>query len=230
MRTWLFLFIFTFFQFTSYAAINIAVADFEADGVTPGEAKTLTNKLRNELLKIASFSLIERTQMETILKEQGFQNTGCVSTECIVEIGQLIGVSQIVAGSIGKVGEIYIVSSRIIDVGTGKVLATYEYTSRGSIEDLLLNGMATVANELASPPKVKPKFLTRTVVGTAQISVSAAFLKSEPSERGKTIKRFNSGTRFDVIGESGDFYMVSYDSNTCWIKKSKVMFNPSNKH
>ena len=42
--------------------------------------------------------------MEDILKEQGFQQTGCTSDECVVEVGKIIGVQQMVGGSISKVG------------------------------------------------------------------------------------------------------------------------------
>ena len=46
-----------------------------------------------------------------MLKEQGFQQSGCVSSECAVEAGKLLGVDQIVTGSIGKIGSYYTVSA-----------------------------------------------------------------------------------------------------------------------
>ena len=81
-------------------AINLAVLDLDADAITPAEARTLTNKLRNELLKTGKYNVLERSKMEEILKEQGFQQSGCVSTQCAVEAGQLLGVTHIAAGSI----------------------------------------------------------------------------------------------------------------------------------
>ena len=86
--------------------------------------------------------------MDDILEEQKFQKSGCVSDECIVEIGKMIGVEQIVGGSISKVGRTYSVSSRIVSVETGKILkgATYDY--KGEIDELLTNGMKMVAYEL----------------------------------------------------------------------------------
>ena len=38
--------------------------------------------------------------MEQILVEQGFQQSGCTTNECMVEVGKLIGVEKIVSGSI----------------------------------------------------------------------------------------------------------------------------------
>jgi len=60
--------------------------------------------------------VLERKQMLNMLKEQCFQQTGCTSNECAIEAGQLIGVSHIIAGSIGKVGRTYLVTARLIDV------------------------------------------------------------------------------------------------------------------
>ena len=93
--------------------------------------------------------MIERGMMEEILNEQGFQQTGCTSDECIVEVGRLIGVEQIVGGSISKVGRTYSVSARIVSIETGKILKTATYDFRGEIDDLLVSGMRKIAVKLA---------------------------------------------------------------------------------
>ena len=46
--------------------------------------------------------MMERGLMDEILTEQGFQQTGCASDECIVEMGKLVGVKQIIGGSINS--------------------------------------------------------------------------------------------------------------------------------
>ena len=145
------LFILTIYLF---AQINesptyVAVLDFEANGVTEAEAKTLTDKLRGELLKTGKFKVIERTQMEQVLKEQGFQQTGCTSADCAVEMGQLLGVKNIITGSIGKVGQTFLISARIIDVGTGEIVKIVDEDMQGKIDGLLTKGMKQVAQKLA---------------------------------------------------------------------------------
>ena len=85
--------------------INIAVLELDGKGISSIEASVMGDKLRSELIATGKFQVIERGQMEEILKEQGFQQTGCTSSECAVQAGQLIGVNKLVAGSVGKVGE-----------------------------------------------------------------------------------------------------------------------------
>jgi TolB-like protein len=126
----------------------IAVVDFTGNNVSKGDCKALTDRLRAELFNTKHFKVIEREMMEQIIEEQGFQQSGCSTDECMVEVGKLIGVEKIVGGSISKVGRTYSVSSRIVSVETGKILkgATYDY--KGEIDELLTTGMRMVAYEL----------------------------------------------------------------------------------
>ena len=128
---------------------NIAVLQFDAENVSTSEAKILTNRLNDELFNFGKFTVIERAQIEPVLKEQGFQQSGCVSSECAVEAGKLLGVDQIVTGSIGKIGSYYTVSARMIDVQTGEVLKNSSRDISGSIDLILRNTMKVIAAELS---------------------------------------------------------------------------------
>ena len=85
----------------------IAVVDFRGNNVTEGDCRALTDRLRIELYNTKHYKVIERAMMDDILEEQKFQKSGCVSDECIVEIGKMIGVEQIVGDSISQVGNIF---------------------------------------------------------------------------------------------------------------------------
>ncbi len=145
---------------------NVAVVDFEGRGISEGEAKTLSDKLRGELLATDSFAVIERSQMNEVLKEQGFQQTGCTSQECMVEIGQLIGVSKIMAGSVGKVGETFLISVRMVDVKTGRIEKGVEEEIEGKIDDVLRKGIRSVARKMAG---LKAEKLSKPVVPAATL-------------------------------------------------------------
>jgi TolB-like protein len=138
-----------------FAQTTIAVIDLEGIGISKDETNLLTNRLRNELVKTKAFRVVERQEMSKILKEQKFQASGCTSTECAVEIGQLLGVERIVMGSIGKIGNIFTVSSRIVDVESAELTSVSDYDYEGSITELLKNGMKNVALELVGERKVE---------------------------------------------------------------------------
>jgi hypothetical protein len=54
---------------------NIAVIDLTGSGLTQSDLQTLSNRLRTELFETQQFIVVERGQMEEILKEQGFQQS-----------------------------------------------------------------------------------------------------------------------------------------------------------
>ena len=121
------------------------MVDFNGNNISDGEVNALTDRLRAELFKTKHFKVIEREMMQEVLKEQGFQQSGCTTDECMVEIGRLIGVEKIIGGSISKVGDIYSVSARMVDVETGEIENTEVYDHSGKIGELLTNGMRMVA-------------------------------------------------------------------------------------
>ena len=126
----------------------IAVSDLDGSEVSSSEIKALTERLRSELLMTKHFKVLERDIMEEILKEQGFQQSGCTTSECVVQIGQIVNVEKMVAGTINKIGNTFSSSVRIIDITTGSIdkIVSFDYT--GPIDELLKRGMKKIAIEL----------------------------------------------------------------------------------
>ena len=128
---------------------SLAVLDMVGIGISEIEAASLTNRLRSEVVNSSTITVVERSQMAQILEEQDFQLTGCISNECAVEIGQLIGAQQMLAGSFGKLGTAYTIDMRIIDVETGRILKTTSYDIEGSINRLLTEGLEEAIRRIA---------------------------------------------------------------------------------
>ena len=170
----------------SSAQTTLAILDFEGRNISQGEALTLTDRFRNEIIKTNKYIVVERGAMEEILEEQGFQQTGCTSNECVVEVGQLLGVQQMISGSIGKVGDIFTVSVRIIDIRTGEIINVIDYDHSGDLGKLLTVGMRMTAQRLVGI-KGAPKNLDNTL--PAQI-------------RGQKYSQSNEGTVTDIDGNT----------------------------
>jgi len=128
---------------------NLAVLDLDGFGISEQEAQVLTNRLRTYLVQTNKYQVIERQEMQQILTEQDFQIVGCTSDECAVEIGRLLGVQVMVAGSVGKIGSTYSLDMRLIDVESGGILGTALYDIRGEIDLVLTEGMAEVVKRIA---------------------------------------------------------------------------------
>src|SRR5208283_1785118 len=101
--------------------MRIAVLNLEPKDVAANTADMVSDILRTELLNTGLFRVLERGEMNAILKEQAFQQSGCTETACAVKIGQLLSANKMLVGTVGKLGEKYIISGRIVDVEKGEL-------------------------------------------------------------------------------------------------------------
>ena len=89
--------IFKLFLFVLSATLNaqlsVAVLDFDGIGITKDEARALSSRFGTEFMGVSKgvYKAVERNQMSQILEEQGFQNTGIVSSDDAVKLGEEIG-------------------------------------------------------------------------------------------------------------------------------------------
>ena len=134
---------------------KIAIVEFVGSGVDPVTAGNITNRFSYELSKTNRFDIVEREMMTKILEEQKFQTSGCVTEECAVEIGQMIGVSQIVAGSVSKIESFYSLNVRLIDVETGKILYQDMDDFDGSVKDFIQITIKNVALRMAAEASIE---------------------------------------------------------------------------
>ncbi|MEE2876224.1 MAG: CsgG/HfaB family protein [Candidatus Neomarinimicrobiota bacterium] len=131
--------------------VAVAVMDLEGRGISAMEAATLTDRLRSEMVNVGVFQVVERGQMEMLLEEQGFQQTGCTSAECAVEMGKLLGVTAMATGSIGKLGTMWTLDVRMFDVSTGEISNVSSRNFQGGVEGLL-GLLKLVTRDLAGLP------------------------------------------------------------------------------
>jgi len=162
---------------------TVAVLEFEGRGINQMEAATLTDRMMSELVNTNAIIMVERNQMDEILNEQGFQQSGCTSSECAAEVGALLGVQNMVSGSFGKLGNSYTIDAKMFSVETGATVRAVTKTYKGEV-DGLLNVISVVAWELVGlkPP---PELLAR--IGEGQ-DVAKAKQPRQPMSKG--MKRF----------------------------------------
>lgn len=119
--------------------LTLSVMDLNITrGLAPNEVLMLTDKLLNEFVTNGIYKVVERSKRDEILKEQGFQQSGaCDQGACLVEAGQLLGVQKMVGGTIGKLGTVYAVELRMMDVKTGEIDRAFSRQYSGDVSKLL---------------------------------------------------------------------------------------------
>ena len=92
----LFLFSANLFADTTKAKPAVAVADLQAkEGISKELADTISDYFRTQLFNTDKYIMVTRESMELILKEQNFQQSGCTSQECVVQMGTMVLIIQI---------------------------------------------------------------------------------------------------------------------------------------
>lgn len=117
---------------------NIAVAELRSLALSADEVATLTESLRNALSETGFFNVLSSADMGAVMKHQELQRSGiCDETQCLVEMGKILSVQQMVGGSVGKVGRMFSISLRLVDIETGSVVATASIDVLGEPEETL---------------------------------------------------------------------------------------------
>jgi Curli production assembly/transport component CsgG len=116
----------------------VAIMPLTGNGVDEATSASVTEALSDELMKTGRIRVMERSQMEKILKEQGFQQSGaCDGSGCAVEVGKLLSINRMVVGTLGKLGSAWTFSVRGVDVQTGEILGSARRQQKGEIEDVV---------------------------------------------------------------------------------------------
>ena len=130
---------------------NVAVLDFDArGGITKEEAASLSDIFQAQLVQMGEFIVVDRNRIKAVLQEQGFQQSeACSQVECVVDVGRILKVEKMFAGTIGKVGKIYNVNIQLIDVTTAQIVTNKSRQYNGALEDLATDIIPEIAQEMA---------------------------------------------------------------------------------
>jgi TolB-like protein len=194
---------------SAYAAPQIAVLDTVlAAGVDPAAGILVTNKIEEEFVNQKKYHVLDRANIDRVLREKEFQlSSGVVRNEEVRQAGEYLGADFVVVANVSRIGQTYVISAKMIDISSGEIAAQASAQQAGRIDVLLdvakevgvrLAGTAvTVAGiqeepveEKAEPAAEKPKAEKPAAIeasGTA--SGSAAVMQLQALIRAKAHMR-----------------------------------------
>ncbi|MFO7557988.1 MAG: CsgG/HfaB family protein [Desulfobacterales bacterium] len=125
---------------------RLAVMDFRADGLSQCNALRISELIRTEIINTGVYTVIERNQMDMVLKEQGIQQTGALSDEYALKVGELLSAQKILIGTAMRLGKSIIISGRIVDIEKG--IAEFGAQQSAADEDELLEATTLFCKKL----------------------------------------------------------------------------------
>ena len=149
------LFICVIFTIPLYSAeiVRIAVLDLKADGVPEKIARTVSKMLRTDLINMNKFIVLEKDQVDEILKDPGAELEECTEQTCAVKIGKILSVRKILVGEVGYLGRDFVITVRIVDIEKG----VSEYAARDTMRSLdnIDKTITRLTNELSERIDIK---------------------------------------------------------------------------
>ena len=116
-----------FNSFINAQTIKVAILDFEnTSGIAKydGLGKAMSSMLITDIEANVSpkrLQLVERSQIQKILKEQNFQATSSVDKTSSVKAGKLLGVKYLLVGDIYILNDVLVINARLTDTETGDI-------------------------------------------------------------------------------------------------------------
>ena len=137
------------FKLASGEITSFAVFDLGASGVAQETARNLTQVLSSAIKAMGGTTVISSEDVDAMLQlSETKAKMGCLDdTSCIAEIGGALGVDKLLVGNVGKLGESFVVSLRLID--TKQVTVDNRFTeSFVGAEDQLIGAVRFAARKL----------------------------------------------------------------------------------
>ena len=113
------------------------------------------NYLESVFINNGRLIVLDRSNLDKIRQEQGFQLSGNVSDESAKAIGQMLGAGAIITGSLIDLGDSYRLTLKAIKIETAVIVASYpvDIQNNRRVNALLSSGNTnTVNNQVQSQP------------------------------------------------------------------------------
>jgi len=201
----LFVIVFVFIAFSSQSEKPVlAILNLEEKNISKDDATILTSFLQESIFKTGKYDLVERTQIESIMKEYEIQYSGISRLEYAVKMGNQLNANKILMGNVGKIGESFIVQLKLVDIESAKIENMDSIIVKCSIEDLPVHLNTLASSLVGSPRQAPPDKLTEKHAGVRTIQPEKAY----ENEDGYWEKDFGYGHIMVYIPE-GEFLMGS---------------------
>lgn len=105
---------------------TLAIFPFQADKKLSAKRVNfaVSEILTKRLLTKAGFTILERTQIEEIMKEQRLGLSGALDSKTAAGIGKIAGAKLLVLGSVSQLGKYYQITAKLVAAESGEIIAS----------------------------------------------------------------------------------------------------------
>ena len=155
---------------------RVAILDFEnISGITKydGLGKAMSSMLISDIEANVSpkkLQLVERAQIQKVLKEQYFQTSGSVNKNTAVQAGKLLGVNYLLIGDVYILNDELIINARLTNTETGDIVFSKKQEGKTvgwlTLKTNIAKDLATSLTQPFSVPTIPDKEIPMATITT----------------------------------------------------------------
>jgi hypothetical protein len=169
---------------------RIAVWRFDALGIDNEIVQRLETLFRMELDRLDKVPQPSRRDIERSVTSAEQNCTG--EEKCLTSIGKRLGVEYVVTGTVGSLGDNYVLNIKVVDVATGKSQRIQSDPLRGS-PDELIEGVRVAAYRLLAPQQIHGSLQIQSDLIGAEVTLDGKSLGKTPLPNGGVVAKLPLG-------------------------------------
>ena len=156
------------------------------------------------------FSMVDRQQLDAIRAEQNFQMSGEVDDDSAQELGRILGAQTIISGAVSKIGDMYRLRVRALDVQSARIEGQFNRNiSSSSTIALLAQSSSAGYGGGPSTPAVFSRSISS--VKDYDLNLINELLGSSRAQVERKL-----GIKLTAVGNRGDQFSHNYGRSNAW--------------
>ena len=170
---------------------RIAVWRFDALGIDGELVARLETLFRMELARLSKQPLPSRRDIDRAVTTAQQQCTG--EEKCLAAIGKKLGVDIVVTGTVGSLGDDYVLNIKTVDVATSKQIQRIQSDPLRGSPDELIEGVRVAAYKLLAPDQLHGAVQIQTDIVGAEVELDGARIGKTPLPNLGVLRRLALG-------------------------------------
>lgn len=157
---------------------RLAVWRFDALGIDPELVARLETLFRMELDRLDRQPMPTRREIDRAITGDARECTG--EEKCLAAIGKKLGVDVILTGTVGQLGDNYVLTIKAVDVATATQLRRIQSDPLRGQPDELIEGVRVAAYRLLAPDQLHGAIQVQTDLVGAEVRLDGTSLGATP--------------------------------------------------
>lgn len=157
---------------------KLAVWRFDALGIDPELVARLETLFRMELDRLDKQPMPSRRDIDRAITGDARECTG--EEKCLAAIGKKLGVDVILTGTVGELGDTYVLTIKAVDVATAKSLQRIQSDPLRGQPDELIESVRVAAYRLLAPDQLHGAIQVQTDLVGAQVELDGKPIGKTP--------------------------------------------------